>query len=241
MKLILALFFLFATKFLYAQEVVGIEMSNCDTHSDPECMIPTRLISKRIENDTLYLQFGLVRNCSYFPSVCLVKKGDTLFIDIENNSEIISMCDCCYEATIKVVGIADTNFRLIHKFDRTVQTETGKGTSTFFYEFKTRSSKYFFPSLTEVEQLPATNIYNNDSLRIGAWHIYDKESQELKAKVLYDIDENGKSIVNWYCSYDQKGEINEVCAQRENSDGEKIKLFCISKTQFYRINGITPK
>ena len=70
-----------------ALDVVGITLSVCDAHSDPFFVYSTRLISKKIENDTLSLQIGVVENCGFEPKIALTQKGDSLMIEIDNISE----------------------------------------------------------------------------------------------------------------------------------------------------------
>lgn len=225
--LILLSFLSFSKSF--AQDVVGISLSACDAKTDPLFVYSNRLISKQIENDTLTLQIGVVRNCSFEPKIALIQKGDSLMIEIDNISENRMGCECCYEMNIKAIGIKDTSFALIHKFTVSDFTKEGVQNRYAYSKMTCRQNKYIFPSISEIELAPPNNNFTQDSMKIGPWHIYDEQTKKLKAKAYYVIDEQGESITLWSASFNEKGKLVQICANAGvNSQGNPI-LTCVSK------------
>ena|SRR5690554_4844139 len=235
MKYTITILLIIAARFLLAQNVVGIKMSNCDSNSDPEYMYANRLISKRIVNDTLHLEIGLVRNCAFEPSVELHHIADSLIIEIENISEMWMGCICCFEMTVMAVDIKDTSFRLIQKYLYEDLTKEGFIEYEAYSEIKSYPNKFIFPSLTEIESAPPDNQMVNDSLKIGSWHLMDTVSNVLKAKALFFIDGDGKSRTKWYATYNKKGDLSEVCAFTGVDSEGYSNVTCATKEQYLKL------
>lgn len=217
----------------FAQDVVGISLSACDAKTDPFFVYSNRLISKKIDNDTLILQIGVLRNCSFEPKIALNQKGDSLIIEIDNISEFRMGCECCYEMNIKAIGIKDTSFTLFHKFTVSDFTNEGVKKRDFYSKMTSSQNKYIFPTISEIELTPPNNHYTPDSLKIGPWHIYDEQTKKLKAKAYYVIDEKGESITLWSASFNEKGKLVQICANAGvNSQGKAI-LSCASKEEYF--------
>lgn len=235
MKYTITILLIITVRVLLAQNVVGINMSNCDSNSDPEYMYTNRLISKSIVNDTLHLELGLVRNCAFKPSVELNSSADSLIIEIKNVSEMWMGCICCFEMTVMAVGVKDTSFTLIQKYLFEDFTKEGFIEYEAYSEVKSYSNKFIFPSLAEIESATPDNQMVNDSLKIGAWHIMDTVSNVLKAKALFFIDGDGKSRTKWYATYDKKGEITEVCAFTGIDSEGYSNVTCATKEQYLKL------
>lgn len=236
MKYTISILLIITARVVLAQSVVGINKSSCDSNSDPVYMYTNRLISKRIVNDTLHLELGLVRNCSFEPKVELDLKNDSLIIKIDNVSEIWMGCICCFEMTVKVVGIKDTFFTLIEKFQNKDFTKKGIIEYEVYSEIKSYPNKYIFPSLSEITSAAPDNLMVGDSLRIGSWHFIDSVTNAINAKAFYFIDENGKSITKWYVLYDKEGNIREVCAYTGSIASEGYSnVTCASKEEYMKL------
>ena len=236
MKHLIILLFLLSFSISFAQDVVGISFGACDAKTDPFFVYSNRLISKKIENDTLTLQIGVVRNCSFEPKIALTQKGDSLMIEIDNISEIRMGCECCYEMNIKAIGIKDTSFTLIHKFTVSDFTKEGVKKRDVYSKLTRSQNKYIFPTISEIEQAMPNNKLTQDSLKIGSWHIYDEQTKKLKAKAFYVINEKGESTTLWHASLNEKGELVQICANAGvNSQGNSI-MSCASKEEYLELN-----
>ena len=229
MKHTIILLSLLSFSISFAQDVVGISLSDCDAYSDSLVVHSTRLISKKIENDTLSLQIGVVENCGFEPKIVLTQKGDSLMIEIDNISEEWMSCECCFEMNIKAIGVKDTSFTLIHKFTVSDFTKEGVKKRDVYSKITSSQNKYIFPSISEIELAPPNNNYTLDSLKIGPWHIYDEQTKKLKAKVYYVIDENGESTTLWSASFNEKGKLVQICANAGVNSQGKSFMRCTSK------------
>lgn len=220
----------------FAQDIVGISLSDCDAHSDPFFVYSTRLISKKIENDTLSLQIGVVRNCGFEPKIVLTQKGDSLIIEMDNISDRHMSCECCFEMNIKAIGVKDTSFVLIHKFTVSDFTKEGLKKRDVYSKMISKQNKYIFPSISEIKQAPPNNNFNRDSLKIGSWHVYDEQTKKLKAKAYYVINEEGESTTLWHASFNEKGKLVQICANAGVNSQGKSMLSCASKEEYLRLN-----
>lgn len=235
MKCLFFYFSMFSAFSSFGQQIVNMAMGTCDFNSDPEYLHVNRLISKDIKGDTLFLNLGIVRNCGFEPKIELQKSSDSIIILMNNVSNIFMACLCCFEIELKVVGIKDTSFHLFEKFRASHRDLNSDEKHDSYYEIKQLKNKYIFPSLSEIESSEALNKYHNDSLRIGNWHFYEIETNKLKMKANYVIDKSGNSKANWRVSYNNKGEIINICAiNDEDSEGYSYST-CISKEQYLKL------
>ncbi|MCH2225733.1 MAG: hypothetical protein MK066_13260 [Crocinitomicaceae bacterium] len=212
MKYCLYILFLVLSGGSTAQEVVETSLSSCDNKSYPE-YIRNRLIEKEVKDDTLFLNVGLVLNCCPSPTPKLTYRNDSLFLEIIDNSEIWCACECCFELQIKATGIADTNFTLIHQFEMSDFADNGFIDWTEYHELKQYRNKYIFPSQEKINE--AVDINQKDSLgrKIGTWYILYDNSNKVKYRVNYVIDENGESKADWSVRYSEEGIMTEICAK----------------------------
>jgi hypothetical protein len=160
-----------------------------------------------MSQDTLTLQIGVVANCSFEPVVNLLLSNDTMYIDIGNKSEVFSACNCCYELIIKSVNVNDTSFLLVDS----VHMEDVENTIQLF-PINYSKNKYRYPTPEELSCLEAKNLRNEHGQRIGAWHIYDKTTNNLIMKALFIIDFKGNSIALWKAEYSETGELKYLAA-----------------------------
>lgn len=174
-----------------AQEVVSFNLSDCDSDSFVD-LIRRRIVSKKVENDTLNLRIGFNENCCIEPKPVIRKSNDTLFLNIENTSNTYCACDCCYEMELKIANVDDTNFVLI--WDG--------------YKVNTQSKYPKLPHEYNIDSNTPTNRFNKDNIKVGLW-IEQKESGR-KYEIYYYEEPTNKEIVKWVRQYNNDGELQEV-------------------------------
>ena len=125
--------------------------------------ILTRLISKELKNDTLYLLMCLKSDCCMDVEPIINYKDDKLFLDIDKrgrDSEIIDICDCIcsHELMLVISGINDLSFKtfLGTQFEITVKEE----------KYKT------FPIKYEIDKGDTINMTNKYGYPTGIWRYY---------------------------------------------------------------------
>lgn len=196
----------------FSQNIERVTIGECDRSSDPEYIYINRLVQKTVLNDTLYLDIGIVRNCALETKVELSKSQDSLFIKIQNISDIWTACICCFELNIVATGITDTNFVLMLEKERIkFIDENGEKLPKKYTEIKTYSNKFIFPEIGEIMDSESENQFYNDSLKVGYWSYYYEGTKRLNRKTLYFINDAGQSQTNWYANFDKKGNMIEVC------------------------------
>lgn len=237
MKHLFISFFLIFSISAFTQQIVGINMSSCDHRSDPFFMHQNRLISKEIMNDTLNLQIGIVRNCEFFPEINVKYTSDSLILDIQNSSELYAACECCFEMNIQLTGIPDTNFTLYHVFEAADFTkEDGFIEWTEIRKIRNYKHPFIFPTPEEIANFKAMNQLNANGLRVGPWEIEGKSNRAYKS--YFYINESGESRTKWFISYDEKGEISEVCGKTHHDSNEQT---CASGYEYNKLMGVQDK
>jgi hypothetical protein len=187
----------------YAQEVISYKLSECDSYSNVD-LVRRRIVSKVINNDTLTLRIGFVENCCLYPKPETSRSNDTLFLSMENVSDVHCACDCCFEMDIKVFNTSDTNFVLMWGD----------------YELNQQSKYPKLPHEYHIDENTPINKLNGDSLKIGLWYEY-RESTGRKCETYYDLNPNEKSNPLWTRVYDQNGGLIEI-AIRQGESGDLI-------------------
>ncbi len=176
-----------------AQDVLSTGLSACDRNMRPELM-RSRLISKEMHGDSLLLTIGFAENCSFRPDLRASFQNDTLFLFKKNLSESHAMCDCCFELTIALSGIPDTNFVLMMSGNELRQS---------------RSPYVKLPDEYVAEYKSPLNRVNKDKLRIGLWRTYYENSDQVQIEIYYsetwDVPER-----MWFKFYDKDGNLKEV-------------------------------
>lgn len=249
MKITLTLIFLLAARILFAQEVVGIEMSNCDTHSGAEYMHPIRLVSKDIVNDTLKLKIGLIPSPPEKPEIRIDMKGDSLIIDLQMTAFRGFKHRCYREINLDIIGVKDTSITIYQKnkhFEGDSLT-LKEGNFVFvnekekekeiveYNEIKMYSTKYIFPTNSEIQSAEPNNQTLKDSLKVGNWIILNTVTNNIESKANYVINEKGRSMAKWYVLYDQEGNISEVCScEGINQDGFPYYI-CITHEEYVKL------
>lgn len=232
MKILVVLVSIFLVSVVYTQEVINFDVSSCSEKSYPE-FIRNRVISKELNSDTLTLRVGLVLNCCIDPDLILTYKDDSLYIEITNVATSICMCECCFELEIKATGIPNTNFQVIYKKEEWKFIDDRIPTYYSYYPLTEHSSKYAFPTPTELENYKdysgKMNQLTNDGQKFGFWNIKTEKSYYFAH---YILDKDGKSQSEWSATYDINGELKMVCG----SDGLDEYL-CAERMDYYLIFG----
>jgi len=211
-----------------AQEVINTSLSSCDSKSNP-AYIRDRLIEKELKNDTLFLNVGLVLNCCPSLNTELTYRNDTLFLKITDESDITCMCECCFELQIKAIGVPDTNFTLIHQFET-----LDLSTEDFTYKIEGRElryfkSKYIFPSLEEMNDFTEVNLTDSKGRKVGIWDILYEETEKVKYRRKYFINDQGESKVSWIVRFDEEGSIEEVCGSTKENTSACVEKYGYDK------------
>lgn len=223
MRLIINIFIVLFASTTYSQEVLDVSMSSCNKDVVSE-YVKNRLIYKTSLGDTTIFSVGLVQNCGIHPKFDLIESNDTVYFSIKNTSDIRDACDCCFEFTIKALGIKDTNFVLVYSYpDFTIGKEDFIE-QTEYEILKIHTNKYVFPSLDEINDSSKTNQWNTDSLKIGIWNIYYDSTSILMRKSFYYVDSEGQERLKWFVNYSVEGEIVGVWTSYRK-DGKSIGTY----------------
>lgn len=182
-----------------AQELASYKLSDCDSDSYVELM-RRRIVSKEIKGDTLTLKLGFTENCCLSPKPTIQSSNDTLFLSMENVSDLYCACDCCFEMETIVLNVKDTNFVLMW----------GE------YEVKTQSKYPKLPHEYIIDENTPINKLNSDSLKVGLWNKY-VESSGRKYEIFYDLNPTEKAIILWTRVYDKNGKLLEIGVKKERS------------------------
>lgn len=219
----------------FGQELVNFSVSSCSEKSYPE-YIRSRVIRKEIENDTLELRLGLVLNCCIDPEIILSLKNDSLFVQIDNVSDILCMCECCFEIEITATGFASSTFQVVYKKPEFNINSEDFETIYSEYPLEANSRKYAFPSPDELELHEERKVEMNqlteDSLKIGLWEIPKDRHSYL---TFYVIDEKGKSQLDWYVAYDLDGTLDSISGL--DGLGNRVNA---DRYSYYRLFGLDP-
>lgn len=232
MKSLLSILFITSINvFCISQEVIEVtKVCDMDCRSD---YVKNRLIEKKKSGDTTLLRIAITENCDILPVFHFRNSNDTLYFSIENRSDIFAACDCCFDFQVKLIGLADTNFLLVHE---DVDNEKSKD-----YDFEKinrsevlvyQKNKYIFPTYEEMNSTSTFNETEN-GIRIGLWQEYYEETGIIKSKSFYGIDESGNSKRLWTVFFDHQGNLKELCASRRK-DGMTFSI-CIDKNEYESI------
>ncbi len=114
-KILSIVFIVFISNYGVTQQILHYNLSPCNMDVDTE-HIQNRIISKEFTADTLHLSIGFAENCCISPKPVLTANADTLFLEIQNVSEDICACQCCFQIDITATEIKHQNFVLIYRY-----------------------------------------------------------------------------------------------------------------------------
>lgn len=103
MKKPLILFFLFSIAVsLNGQELLDHKMTSCDRDKRPDIM-KDRIIDSFFNDSVFTIKVGYAMdNCSFSPKPTLNYSGDTLYLSLKHNTDIVSYCYCCFENEFRI-------------------------------------------------------------------------------------------------------------------------------------------
>jgi hypothetical protein len=207
--------------------VINVYQSECDRFADIT-RIQKRIISQRMNNDTLTVLFGTIENCAGIYDVKSYLICDTLKFEYrigipsseiaENGDNYVSVanCDCCFEFTFEVQGLKYSP-KVIKLFDSIM----------IFYPDKYK----IYPVKFDLINNDTVNYIDKYGLKQGKWLKTDCDvkadsiyfvgyyiDNELKSCFLNAFNKNGKLIyednqtdynVSVSKSYFENGDISE--------------------------------
>ena len=185
---IIILFLFGETEYSYSQKIESFSISECDNSIYDVNFINERISEYKHSSDTLTISFDLVENCALNPSPVLNVQNDSLFLELNHSSDIIDMCDCCFQMDFVISHIS--------KFENPVVI-IGKKI------LKPLDSKFILlPEDYEINDTTVFNRKNKDGLKVGFWKEYNSE-KKVELLSFYTIREN-ESITMWRKTYDQE-------------------------------------
>jgi hypothetical protein len=206
-------------------EILSINFSNCDHNSNPY-RLKNRIISINVIGDTTELILGYAENCCSGDYPCISFKDGTLKIVLDNRvDEDLELCDCicCYEATIRLSGIPDRDFKtylngfLIKQSDEKYKTYDvtyqldGNDTvnMTNKYGFKVGIWRDYYPNgLIKSESFYGEELDQFDEFKLSTKE-YDSIGKLLKHSY-YDISKYDSSFGSLYFSLDTLDYVEKV-------------------------------
>lgn len=235
MKFSITILLILIGKFSFSQKVVELVKSNCIVDTDID-FVQNRLISKRFSNDTLVLSVELIQNCDVSPNAFVDYTQDTLVLEIKNESNLFAVCNCYFKYNLKITGVKDTNFILIHKFGKTEFIE--KEFKNVIREKELNyENKYTLPSLEEIDKIREVNKINADSLKVGLWIDYFKDSTTIKEKIFYEVSANSSPYLShfkWAVTYNEDSTIIDVCSIVKSRN--RTTIDCLSWGRYLKLD-----
>ena len=210
MKFLIIILLILIGKFSFSQVVVELKKSNCKANTDID-FTQNRLIRKSISSDTLILSIELMQNCDVLPVAYIDYTKDTLVLEIKNKSNLFAACNCYFKFNLKIIGVKDTNFILIHKFTATEFVEK-EFKNVIKEEGLSYENKYTLPSFEEIHKVREVNKINGDSLKVGLWVSYFDNSKIIKEKQFYELNKKGKQRFKWVVYFNENSELTRVCS-----------------------------
>ncbi|MBL1281548.1 MAG: hypothetical protein COA33_014830 [Fluviicola sp.] len=220
--------FFFVSNSLFSQEIVDYALSPCDINSRVQLIQP-RIVTRYLKGDTLFLAIGFRENCGFDLNPGASSKNDTLSLELSQprpavfdslgnevyEDVIITMCDCCFELELSLIGIKDTNFvLLVNGFE-------------FVHQDKSRIK---LPDEYVFDKSKPINQGNKDGLRVGLWRTYFEGTKKVRTETYFD-EEWKDPIRRWVKVYNRKGELISV-RFRTHPQGIMIDL---GVEEYYRI------
>jgi hypothetical protein len=228
MKKITSFIFLISISFTFlGQELVGFKLSDCNNNSYPE-YIRNRIVSKKLVNDTLRLSIGFSENCCFSPQPIVNLKNDTLYIEINNLSNMLCGCDCCFELEMSITNIQDTSVFVVYKKNETVLKDKEFQDSMTYQELIFSNNKFVFPTMTEIKSHTPNNITNENGIKIGFWRIW--KDNVITADVYFSEKVVDHVQIEWSMNYYPNGQI-EICSYNVNQK----KAVCIFKEEYDKL------
>jgi hypothetical protein len=204
MKPILSLLFLLALTNCFSQKLISSRLLPCNNYA--ENIYRKRIASQRLSHDTLYLEINFEANCSADLERSLRSISDSLFIDLEDVTEIHAACNCCYSMLFTITGIQDSKYKLF------VNNR----------EFKFSKSKYIDVPPRNIPKKLLKNELTADSLKVGYWKIKGKKGNYYIA--FYGNGSSKNNYPIWIKYYNKKKEVTDVSVKSEEEEDYSIGI-----------------
>jgi len=233
MKGILVILTLLFSLNSFGQMLMDWYYSSCSEKSYPE-LIQHRIVSQERIEDTLRLSVAVVLNCCINPELKVSKSNDSLFFWVNNKSDIMCMCKCCFELNLEFSGITDDSIKIIY-----AKEELDLSSEGFNYEFVSTQLfespyKYGFPPPAELKTYEnyegEINQLSEDGEKIGLWR-REGESHNY----LFYTSPTHNPLPKWYASYTKEGELVDICGYDVFGESSNIEA-----RTYYNLFGIEP-
>lgn len=156
MKSIAFLILLVLSLRVYSQELVRYKLFPCKEPLGNTLLYQQGVFSNSTSNDSTLLKIGFVHNCGSSLKPQVISRGDTLFLMLENTSDIYTSCDCYFKMDL-IFAHTPTPFRAV-VIDQRVSTLI--------------QSKYIdFPPNERIPKKQIRNKTNEKGLKTGYWRI----------------------------------------------------------------------
>ena len=226
-KIAIIIFFTLISFTILCQKLVGFKLSDCHNNSYPE-YIRNRIVSKKLENDTLKLSIGFSENCCFSPQPIVNLKKDTLYIEIDNISNRLCGCECCFKLEMSITNIQDTSIFVVYKKNVTILKDKEFQDSMTFQELTFSNNQFEFPTMNEFKSYTPNNVTNETGIKIGLWRIW--KDNVISKDVYYSENIIDQGRVEWSMNYYPNGQI-EICIYNENPK----KTVCIFKEEYDKL------
>ena len=195
MKSLLALSIFFFSVNGISQKLVSSKLLPCNNYADD--IYRERISSQRLSNDTLYLEIDFIHNCSVELAPEMQAKGDSLFINLKNVSEVYAACICCYSMLLTIAEMKDSSYNLIIN------------DTPFLFS----RSKYIDVPPGNIPKKELKNQISKNGLRIGYWKIKNKLQPGSYHISYYGFEPDSVNHPLWIKSFNKKNELISVSVQ----------------------------
>lgn len=202
------IFILTITVNSFAQKIESFYTSGCDSDLIDIDFLNERIINHEYQSDTLTISIALRENCALQPAPSVKIIDNVLFIDLNHSSDIVTMCDCCFEFTFIITGLASFDPPVIQIGAKTLLPSDNKLIP--------------LPEDYHIDDMTVFNQKDTNNLKFGFWE--DETSKgAVKHLSFYEISKENKSLLIWRKTYDlKKNQLYGV--QIRTSDNEMLQL-----------------
>lgn len=199
--------FVFFPELLFSQKIEMFSMSSCDNKGRNIAFINERIVEYKHSSDTLTVVLDVVANCAIDPSPKIKFKKGILNIDLNNTSDIVEMCECCFELRFVITEVDSFNTAVIYLGEKILKFNENR--------LIPLPDEYVITDTTHFNQL------NENGLKVGFWKekLYDKKIERL---TFYKVVDD-KSVFMWSKVVDiETKQLKSVSIRMR--DGENMEL-----------------
>lgn len=175
-----------------------------------------RIVSQKSSHDTLILEVSFVHNCAAELEAELKATNDSLFINLENVSEVYAACNCSYSMFFMLTEVQDSCFKLF--VDSTA--------------YKFSKSKYINFPPNKINKKLLKNKTNSDGKKIGYWKI------KTKYGVIISYYGDGSTFNNyslWRKKLNKKNEVVSVSILKITPDPMESYHMILERDSYLKI------